>query len=91
MATSTLDEKAQAPSYSEFSIQLSWDINEVSFRIQAALSLLHTSDDIDADQSEGLALSYLLRGTFARLEELALRAADSYPFYEAKTLEVAHG
>lgn len=78
MAIKTVALTDAKPSYSDYANDLSWDLNELSFRAQAALEVLHGDESgIDADRDAGLALSYLLRGIAKRAEELALASANT--------------
>jgi hypothetical protein len=70
------------PAYDKFANDLSWSLNELSFRTKAALEVLHSdASGIDADSDAGLALSYLMQGIANRAEELALVAANSADIY----------
>lgn len=82
MALKTVVPSTATPGYVEFCNSLSWDINELSFRVRAALEVLRGSEEIDTDRDAGLALIYLLQGIFNRAEELACKAADSAYDYE---------
>ena len=78
MAIKTLALTDEKPSYSDYANELSWDLNELSFRAQAALEVLHGDPSgIDTDCDAGLALSYLLRGIAKRAEELAMASAST--------------
>lgn len=78
MAIKTVPPTDKTPSYSQFANDLSWNLNELSFRAQAALEVLHLEgSDIDTDRDAGLALSYLLQGIAKRAEELAIVASNS--------------
>lgn len=77
MAITTVLPSDATPDYDTFANALSWDLNELSFRAQAALEVLHSDESIDADRDTGLALSYLLQGIAKRAEELASSSANS--------------
>lgn len=81
MAIKTVAPTDEKPFYGEFANDLSWSLNELSFRAQAALEVLHSDESIDTDRNAGLALSYLLRGIANRAEELALVSANSAADY----------
>lgn len=77
MAITTVLPSTTTPDYDTFADALSWDLNELSFRAQAALEVLHSDESIDKDRDTGLALSYLLQGIAKRAEELACTSANS--------------
>lgn len=78
MAIKTVAPTGEKPFYGEFADDLAWNLNELSFRAQAALEVLHSENGgIDTDRDAGLALSYLLQGIAKRAEELALVASNS--------------
>lgn len=81
MAIKTVAPTDKRPVYGDFADDLSWNLNELSFRAQAALEVLHSDESIDKDRDAGLALSYLLQGIAKRAEELALVSANSAAVY----------
>ena len=84
MATETVVHPAEPASYHQFVNDLSWDLNELSYRTHAALATLREAEQIDCDSGVGLALSYLLHGIAKRAEELALRTTNTEHDYVAK-------
>jgi len=86
MATRTVVERP--PEYFDYVVKLSWDLNELSFRIKAALEVLHGWDEVDMDSEKGLTLSYVLQGAADRAEHLALATSGTEYEYVRKPAPV---
>ncbi|MFZ2988082.1 hypothetical protein [Ideonella sp.] len=87
MAAMTVVERP--PEYGDYVAKLSWDLHELSFRIKAALEVLHgLGEEIDLDSEKGLTLTYVLRGAAERAEHLAIASSETAYAYVQKSAPV---
>ena len=79
MISGTVEQTDNTPAaaYSDFSCGLSWQLNEVAARAKAAHLLMVSAETYDESDQNSLGVVYLLSGIAERMEELALRLADS--------------
>ncbi|HEX7687917.1 MAG TPA: hypothetical protein VF453_09430 [Burkholderiaceae bacterium] len=78
------------PTYTAFCSDVSWKLSELHFRLKAAIKLLTTSAEIDADVGDGLALSFVLCGLANSADALAEEVQNSELRFLAKQAGYEH-